>query len=362
MKNNKLCIGVLGLGEGRSVISAVKNSSLWELGNVCDLNERLCRERVAEFGLEKYTTRYEDLLADPEIDVIGIYTPDQLHAAHIIMALEAGKHVVCTKPLMVDLTMARQLLAAQKASGKQVFIGQSSRYFEAALHQRRDYEKGRHGELVTVETHYISDSRWFLERDWSHEKGFSWMYNFLIHAVDLALWYVPEAEFVYGVGKCSSNSSSRGILAPDSLKFLLTDPNGICAGVTGSYATPALTKPAEHFISCTLRGTMGVSKADCPFDYVHHFSEPGIYRNTVYENYEERRPYYYRFEGDTHHAGEYQNYLEYFARCLQAGETPLPDLREGIRTIAVMETMNRSLQSGQMERVSETMKNWQLEL
>lgn len=358
--SEQLTMGVLGLGEGRSVISAVQNSKYWKLGNICDLNEQLCKERAAEFHLDKYTTDYEDMLKDPDIDVIGIYTPDQLHAKHIMMALEAGKHVVCTKPLMVDLTMANALLDAQEKTGKRVLIGQSSRYFEAAMHQRHDYEKGRHGELVTVETHYISDSRWFLERDWSHQKGFSWMYNFLIHAMDLALWYLPEAETVYGVGKCSSNSSSRGILAPDSLKVLLTDKNGVSASVIGNYATPALSKPAEHFISCTLRGTSGVSTADCPFDYVHHFSEPGLYNNTVYENYNERRPYYYRFEGDTHHAGEYQNYLEYFARCVLAGEKPLPDLKEGIRTIAVMETLSRSLETGNAEKVSDTLNAYHL--
>ena len=151
--NKQLTMGVLGLGEGRSVISAVQNSKYWKLGNICDLNEQLCKERAAEFHLDKYTTDYEDMLKDPDIDVIGIYTPDQLHAKHIMMALEAGKHVVCTKPLMVDLTMANALLDAQEKTGKRVLIGQSSRYFEAAMHQRHDYEKGRHGELVTVETH-----------------------------------------------------------------------------------------------------------------------------------------------------------------------------------------------------------------
>ena len=186
------------------------------------------------------------------------------------MALEAGKHVVCTKPLMVDLTMAKELLEAQRRSGKQVFIGQSSRYFEAAMHQRRDFEKGRNGELVTVETHYNSDSRWFLERAWSHREGFSWMYNFLIHAVDLALWYLPEVEDAYGVGVCSANSASRGVMAPDSLKFLLKDKRGVCASVNGNYAVPGFGKQAEHFISCTLRGTSGSSKAECPFDYYHH--------------------------------------------------------------------------------------------
>ena len=359
-ENKKLRIGVLGLGEGRSVISAVQHSSLWEMGAICDLNEQLCRERMAEFHLPGYLTDYEEMLRDKRIDVIGIYTPDQLHARHIIMALEAGKHVVCTKPLMVDLTMAHDLLRAQKKSGKQVFIGQSSRYFEAAMHQRRDFEKGRHGELVTVETHYVSDSRWFLERAWSHREGFSWMYNFLIHAVDLALWYLPRVEEVYGVGVCSSNSASRGVMASDALKFILKDHSGVCASVNGNYAVPALSKPAEHFISCTLRGTSGASKAECPFDYYHHFSEPGIYNTTVQENYDERRPYYDRFEGDTHHAGEYQNYLEYFARCIQAGDTPLPDLKEGIRTIAVMEAMNRCLSSGQVERVSDVLDTWGL--
>ena len=76
-------LGILGLGEGRSVISAALSSPHWEIGNICDLNESLCQQRCKEFGLTDYTTRYEDLLRDPQIDVIGIYTPDQLHSLHI---------------------------------------------------------------------------------------------------------------------------------------------------------------------------------------------------------------------------------------------------------------------------------------
>ena len=54
--SKKLRMGVLGLGEGRSVISAVQQSSLWEMGAICDLNEQLCRERMAEFHLPGYLT------------------------------------------------------------------------------------------------------------------------------------------------------------------------------------------------------------------------------------------------------------------------------------------------------------------
>ena len=125
-------IGILGLGEGRSTISAVLNSAKWELVKLCDLNIELCKQRAKEFDFHQYATRYEELLEDPKIDVIGIYTPDHLHARHIKMALEHHKHVVCTKPLIDDLSVANELLELSKKTGKKVFVGQSSRFFEPA--------------------------------------------------------------------------------------------------------------------------------------------------------------------------------------------------------------------------------------
>ncbi len=260
-------LGVLGLGEGRSILSAAKSSPLWEVAQICDLNEALCKERVSEFDLERYTLSYEEMLQDPSVDVVGIYTPDPLHSLHIRMALEAGKHVICTKPLMVSLEGAAELLEVQRKSGKHVMVGQSSRYFEGTMRQREDYEAGRHGELVTVETQYISDSRWFLERDWSRQKGFSWLYNFMIHAVDLAVWYLPRVEEVYAMGVTSSNSEEYGIHCPDSLKALLRDQEGHTASVMGGYAMPSFKTAVESSISCTLRGTKGISRGGSDLRY-----------------------------------------------------------------------------------------------
>ncbi len=352
--SRKLRMGVLGLGEGRSIISAVLNSEYWELGCICDLNEELCRERCQEFNVSGYTTSYEEMLKDASIDVIGIYTPDQLHAAHIKMALAAGKHVICTKPLMVSLEEANELIKAQKQYGKTVFVGQSSRYFEPMRRQRADYEAGKHGELVTLEAHYISDSRWFLSRDWSHAKGFSWMYNFMIHAVDLAAWYLPDIEEVYGIGAVSANTKSQGLDVPDTLKFLLKDKSGAFASVTGAYGTPTLGSAVQQNISCTLRGTEGISQAGYPkLKYYTNFAP--VEKTAKLHTYDELHDYYFRFEQESHHAGEYQNYIEYFARCMEKGETPKPDIREGIHTLAVMEAMEQSLRTGQAVKVSEVL-------
>jgi predicted dehydrogenase len=113
-----LKLGILGLGEGRSTMSAALNSSKWTLHKVCDLKEELCRQRAKEFDFHEWTNRYEDMLEDAEIDIIGIYTPDKFHASHIKMALEAGKHVVCTKPLIDDLSKAQELLDISEKTGK----------------------------------------------------------------------------------------------------------------------------------------------------------------------------------------------------------------------------------------------------
>ena len=153
-------------------MSAVLNSEKWELKTVCDLNIDLCKQRAKEFDFHNYTTNLEEMLSDPEIDVVGIYTPDHLHATHIKMALSHGKHVVCTKPLLDDLVEAASLLELSHKVGKRVFVGQSSRFFEPMKKQRLDFENGAIGELVTVEAHYNADHRWFLGKGWSLQESF----------------------------------------------------------------------------------------------------------------------------------------------------------------------------------------------
>jgi len=173
----KLGLGVLGLGEGRSIISAALRSELWDVVQLCDLNEPLGRERSHEFSLDCFTTSLDELLANPRVDVVGIYTPDHLHAEHVVRALNAGKHVICTKPFFDDLAQAGKILAAQQAGGKAVMIGQSSRFFAPFARQRQHFETGAFGEIITVEAYYNADHRWFLKKEWAKKDAFKWLYQ-----------------------------------------------------------------------------------------------------------------------------------------------------------------------------------------
>jgi predicted dehydrogenase len=338
---NKLRLGVLGLGEGRSIISAALNSELWELARICDLNEELCKERAAEFRFPHYTTKFDDLLSDDSIDAIGIYTPDPLHARHIGQCLEAGKHVICTKPLIDDLKDAKPLLdAAAKNPKLHVFVGQSSRFFEPMIRQRADFDAGKHGKLFSVEAHYHADNRWFSKKSWAKSGGVRWLFNGLSHPVDLVRWYQPDVTEVMGYGLLTDNGKAVGLEAPDAMHFVMTTASGAIARVSGAYSSPPGNHMRDSHITCCLRGERGTSHADySDLRYSTQFAGEG---NVQYE-YASKEPYYFRFGGRSHHAGEYQNYIEYFARCVQEGKAPKPDIAEGIGTVAVMAAMERSM-------------------
>jgi predicted dehydrogenase len=338
----KLRLGVLGLGEGRSIISAALNSELWELAQICDLNEQLCKERAAEFAIPNYTTKFDVMLSDRSIDVIGIYTPDPLHATHIKLSLEAGKHAICTKPLIDNLKDARGLIDAQKKSGRQVFVGQSSRFFESMIRQRRDFEAGKHGTLFSVEAEYNADNRWFLQKSWAKTGGLKWLYGGLSHPVDLVRWYLPNIAAVMGYGMLTENGRALGLTHEDSMHFIMTTSDGRIARVSGCYSAPPQPHMRYSHMTCVLRGENGASQADYyDLRYSTHFKGEGC----IQYDMEHQAPYYFRFGGRGHHAGEYQNYIEYFARCIDKGETPKPDISEGIVTVAVMTAMEKSLQT-----------------
>ncbi|MBD0328052.1 MAG: gfo/Idh/MocA family oxidoreductase, partial [Pyrinomonadaceae bacterium] len=76
--------------------------------------------------------------------------------------------------------------------------------------------------------------------------------------------------------------------------------------------------------------------------------------------WEHKLKHYFRFEGKSHHAGEYQNYLEYFADSIENNTTAYPDLKEGIGTIALLQAMDRSLQIGKPVKVDDILEEYNL--
>ncbi|RYG21568.1 MAG: Gfo/Idh/MocA family oxidoreductase [Chitinophagaceae bacterium] len=353
-----LKLGILGLGEGRSTIAAALASEHYELIQICDSSLETCQLRAKEFDFHHYTVSYQQMLDDKTIDVIAIYTPDHLHAEHVKQALLHGKHVICTKPFIDDLLKASELLTLSESTKKKIFVGQSSRFFEPAMRQRKDFEAGNIGELITIEAQYHADHRWFLTKGWSLKQSFKWLYGGLSHPTDFIRWYLPEIEEVMGYGMLSSNGATAGLKNHDTMHFIFKAKDGRIARVSGAYTGPTQPAYRDSGMSTILRGTEGASQAD------YHELRYALTDKTGEEKIitwgDSALKHYFRFEGQSHHAGEYQNYLDYFAASIVNDTIAYPDLKEGIGTVALLQAMDRSLETGRPVKIDDILKEYGL--
>ncbi|HUH77965.1 MAG TPA: Gfo/Idh/MocA family oxidoreductase, partial [Devosia sp.] len=94
-----------------------------QLVHLAEVTDDIARRKAEEFGFAKSTGDWRELIADPQVDVVSITTPNAFHAEMAIAALEAGKHVWCEKPMAVALADAQRMADAAQASGRVAILG-----------------------------------------------------------------------------------------------------------------------------------------------------------------------------------------------------------------------------------------------
>ncbi|HET8726772.1 MAG TPA: Gfo/Idh/MocA family oxidoreductase [Alphaproteobacteria bacterium] len=93
------------------------------LVHLAEVTDELASARAAEFGFARSGADWRALVADPEVDVVSITTPNQVHAEMAVAALEAGKHVWCEKPMATSLEDAERMAAAARSPGRVAVLG-----------------------------------------------------------------------------------------------------------------------------------------------------------------------------------------------------------------------------------------------
>jgi len=117
----RLRVALVGMGRiGRVHLQALAAVEGAEVVGVFDVNAQLARERADAFGVPRVFGSWQELIADPEVECVGILLPHDLHEQYAVEALEAGKHVVCEKPLAPTLPECDRMLAAADRSGRKL--------------------------------------------------------------------------------------------------------------------------------------------------------------------------------------------------------------------------------------------------
>jgi predicted dehydrogenase len=369
----QLGIGVVGLHEGRTLLVALAHpvpgatttqafvgSGAAAAGEQmraphvravggCDLREEKIAAARAACPDLFYTASYDELLARADVDIVAIYTPDQLHADHVERAFAAGKHVICTKPLVNSLADARRVLAAGRRSGRKLLVGQSTRFFEPFQRQRAAYERGELGPLELVDAHYIHRMDWFYEKSRWAATDTDWVFLGLSHPVDLARWYLGPIAEVHALAARSALAGRHHVRSPDIYTVNLRAADGRIGRVMGHYGLRELPS-ARNAIELALYGSHGTSMAQYhDMRYLHTAPDGAeMLEDMLYS----RRGYYFNNEVHGMHYGEFANYAEHFARALLEERHAAPDLEEGIETFSVMEAIRQSAASGTPIRVA----------
>jgi predicted dehydrogenase len=155
----KLNVGVLGCGpiaQAGHFESCTKASNA-RLYAICDVADDLRARMAATHAPEKSFADYDEMLADPALDAVIIATSDAFHVPASIRALEAGKHVLCEKPVGVGLEEVLDLERAVTRSGKRFQIGHMKRY-DAGLQAARRFIAEEMGEVVALKAWYCDST------------------------------------------------------------------------------------------------------------------------------------------------------------------------------------------------------------
>ncbi len=189
-------------------MNAVDANPHTELVAICDKHPELIVPRAAEHNVKKTYTDYKEMYKDPDIDLVIVCTPDFVHEEMTVGALEAGKHVLCEKPMALTAEECARMVEASKKYSPKMMVGQICRYTPAFKLAKELIERGEIGELYAVESEYAHDYKYASpgvdnwRRDPNHPRE-----GFIgggCHAVDLLRWIAgnPTNVMAFSNRKC----------------------------------------------------------------------------------------------------------------------------------------------------------------
>ena len=197
---DKVRIGIIGCGgiANNKHMPALHRLPDVELVAFCDIIVERAEKAAKEYGIEgaKVYEDYKELLKDETIDVVHVLTPNREHSFITVDALEAGKHVMCEKPMAINTEEAQKMLDAAKRTGKKLTIGYQNRYRPDSWYLKRACDNGDLGEIYYAKAHAIrrrAVPTWgvFLNEE---EQGGGPLIDIGTHALDLTLWTMNNYE------------------------------------------------------------------------------------------------------------------------------------------------------------------------
>lgn len=261
-------IGCGGIANGKH-LPALSRQDKVQVVAFCDIIKERAEAAAEQYGGADAAvyTDYQELLKDASIDIVHVLTPNDAHAEISIAALEAGKHVMCEKPMAKTAADAKRMAEAAKRTGKKLTIGYDNRFRQDSQYLKKVCEAGELGHIYYAKAHAIrrrAVPTWgvFLDEE---KQGGGPLIDIGTHALDLTLWmmdnYKPKVVLGTKYHELSQKEDAANAWGPwDPKKFTVEDSafgmivmeNGATITLEASWALNSLDVDEAK---CSLSGT-----------------------------------------------------------------------------------------------------------
>lgn len=329
-------VGRLGLYHAENIATRVRGARLMAL---CSRDQEKLAGVANRFDVPGRYARFEDMLADPEVDAVSIVSPSAMHCEQVALALAAGKHVFCEKPMGVSLSECAKVAEAVAAHPDLVFmLGFLRRYDDSYQYARRIVAAGEIGRIVLFRSYtqdhirYIDGALAFAPHSGGHFLDMS------VHDIDVARWFIgSEPERAWAVGGCFAYPQFGRYGDGDNVSVLMQ-----CRDDTMIFIMNGRTAAFGYNVETEIVGTKGMLRIGSvpQLNLVEVAYDSGI-KKVCSSNFRERFGHAFVKE------------MQEFVDCVLEDRKPEVTAEDGCRTTHIACRCRESFNTGQMVRIDE---------
>lgn len=349
---NKLKAAVIGVGSiSQEHINGYINNPDVELYAFCDINEKRLYEKAEKYGVAKehcFTDKDEMFKALPEIDIVSVTTWNCAHAECTIAALNAGKDVICEKPMAMNTQEALAMKEAAERNGKLLQIGFVRRYGNDCKVVKDFIDAGNFGDIYYAKATYLrrngNPGGWFGDKSRS---GGGPLIDLGVHVIDLVRYLIgkPQPVSVYGATfqklfNRPNTIKTKGYKAADAGKDDICDVEDLASAMIRFDNGAVLS--IEAAFTLNLKNPEGNiqlfgTKAGCKLDpQVEIYTEMNNYLVNV------------DFDEDTALSfdGLFQNEINHFVDCVLGKCKCVAPAQDGVDMMRILDAVYESARTG----------------
>jgi len=192
---------------------ALHASHAGQLLAVCDIVEEKACRLAKEYGARAYKSVEDMLSLESGIDVVAVCTPNGWHARHTLLALKAGHHVICEKPMALHAADCRQMIEQAMLAGRQLFVVKQNRFNPPVALVKDMLDSGKCGRIYSIQMNACwSRGPAYYRDSWhgSREMDGGILYTQFSHFIDLLCWMIGGVKEVSAI---ANNFAHRGLIA-----------------------------------------------------------------------------------------------------------------------------------------------------